>query len=509
MPFFGGGGGGGGDYTIESAGNVDGTGVGLGAIIGDNNMRLGVDTLAAATNVDSTVAVGNLAGNKLDTPSANNVVIGYSANPDGIIATQSVFVGANILSSVSSESDNDVFIGYDSRTEGFSNLSSNNTVIGASAYLYGSPGIDGYTNNVVVGAKSRSTSNGVIVGYNCFGQNDSILIGRNLTQVTDGEIVLGYEDIPSEFYGVKINPSTREFIASANTSAIVINDSVFQAYNQNYNALNISDTNITVGTANATSIVIGGIDFSGGPGGGSVEGVDAFKITAISTTSTFGFYGAGVTTVGTLGSLTLSNTNVFRKVPMVSAASAAGAGSGCGIYSTQPTNMFPSATSLSGGFKFNCVVSIDDASGAIGDAGRNFFGLSENVGALTNSNPSGGFGGSNTLGIGSDAGDSTLSIIVYDGIGGLLQKTSLGADFPVSAFGVPALWEIELTYDVNPITVSYKVTRKTNTNKYMTTGVTVPINTPLVAARPYVWRNNGAVASAVRLNINSCSLKII
>ena len=425
------------------------------------------------SNNDYNTAVGNGALSVL-TIGSYNVVVGVIADTSSGFSTGSynVHIGGTAGANNVDYKYNVVISGDASNISPDSGETSviGNVVVGASNEFGGiiSP-------VTVVGYNNTNNYGGVITYQNisCFGSNNiadgnsNIIFGNNNNIAFDNNIAIGYGITP------------------------------------------IADNTITIGDSTHTSIEIGGIDFSGGPGGGSVEGVDAFKITAISTTSTFSFYGAGVTTVGTLASLTLSNTNVFRKVPMVSAASAAGAGSGCGIYSTQPTNMFPSAASLSGGFRFNCIVSIDDASGAIGDAGRTFFGLSENVGALPNSNPSSGFGGSNTLGIGSDAGDSTLSIIVYDATSGLLQKTSLGADFSVSASGVPALWEIELTYDVNPITVSYKVTRKTNTNEYVATGVTVPINTPLVAARPYVWRNNGAVASAVKLNINSCSLKLI
>lgn len=478
MPFFGGGGGGG-DYKINGT-NIEGGTLAIPAIIGDNNMALGNGSLQNAINSDANIAVGNNSLNK-QTDALYNVSIGYQSLSEITTGSNNIAIGAYVnkpffsLGDQSDDINSSVLVGHivasnRDATDPANHVISGSVAIGAECLGFNATAIRSFIDNVCIGANSQLNINSDI--------SNSVAIGAYTTAASTG-VSVGY-------------------LTSSANNAIAIGQSVTSVANQ-----------IKIGDASHTSVIIGGIDFSGGPGGGSVEGVDAFKITAVSNTSTFSFYGAGVTTVGTLGSMTLSNTNVFRKVPMTSAASAAGAGSGCGIYSTQPTNMFPSAASLSGGFKFNCVVSIDDASGAIGNAGRTFFGLSENVGALTNSNPSSGFGGNNTLGIGSDAGDSTLSIIVYDATNGLLQKTSLGADFPVSAFGVPALWEIELTYDVNPITVSYKVTRKTNTNEYVATGVTVPINTPLVAARPYVWRNNGAVASAVRLNINSCSLKLL
>ena len=126
---------------------------------------------------------------------------------------------------------------------------------------------------------------------------------------------------------------------------------------------------------------------------------------------------------------------------------------------------------------------------------RMFVGLSATAGVLGNADPSTFL---NQIGLGCDAGQTTLRIIHNDGAG-VSTLVDLGANFPAQTLSTD-MYELQLYCAPNGSTVSYRVERL-NTGHVAegTISTDLPINTTLLS--PQLWRNNGATALAVGIDV--------
>jgi len=205
------------------------------------------------------------------------------------------------------------------------------------------------------------------------------------------------------------------------------------------------------------------------------------------------------TLVGTATARNVATTNFFtrlRRLGLVSVATAAGfvearvgvaqvtIGNGAGL----------------GGFNKIVRFGISDAAAVAG--ARMFIGVSSNVAAQTNVEPSTLL---NSIGIGHGAADTTLRI--YFGGSAAQPPIDLGVNFPANTLSVDAY---ELALFASPFTgnVGYTVTRlntgatASGTLTAATAGTQLPLNTTLLSYQR-AWRTNNATALAVGLDIIS------
>lgn len=157
MPFFGGGQG---DYFIVGT-NIKGGTDAAPAVVGDNNMALGLDALQALQNGDANIAIGTEAGMLL-TDFSGNVVIGHNAlnASDGV--------------------EYSVVIGHGAQVD--PNFTQN-VIIGAGANGLGEGA-------VAIGESCGAGEFSVALGWECNTGSNSIAIGRDLV-VADDAIVIG------------------------------------------------------------------------------------------------------------------------------------------------------------------------------------------------------------------------------------------------------------------------------------------------------------------------------
>jgi hypothetical protein len=502
MPFFGGGGAG--DYHIVATNIKGGTGAAP-AIIGDNNMALGNGSLAVALNSDDNIAVGNgalgtitnwsgnvavghLSGNGIDEVlystlvGANSgyyssvrysVVIGnsaganYDAPGNTHFLENSVLIGTNALPNggVDINSVRDVYIGT---SAGENVIRSQQTVfIGASTYssdndirnsvcigAYSGVGGDGA---VVVGSSSGAGLSAVAIGFNADADVNSVSIGLNST---------------------------------AGSSGIAIGKNVTAPANE-----------IIIGDSSATNIKIGGIPFTGTPS--ETYKISIAEIKAQAGLTAFSAIGAVSVFTGTASAVSLTGANVWRGVPCTYLVSAGTAGSSASATTSQPVILTPNNTYNSGGFSADFVFAFDDATNAIGNNGRIFCGLSSNALPLSNSDPSSWTDA--LIGICSNAGDANASLI-YNFFLGTPTLINLGADFAIAPYNTPAIWSVHFRWMLGDTAISYTIKRRTNTNLYQASG-TIPLIDNSIAMRPFIWRNNAAIASAVRVAIAGISVQ--
>lgn len=201
---------------------------------------------------------------------------------------------------------------------------------------------------------------------------------------------------------------------------------------------------------------------------------------------------AAIITTGTLTARTVATTNFFTAAIRSGYISAATAGASAGPRSDKAQYWRGNAAGL-GGFRVVMRFGCSDAA-TVADA-RSFVGLASTISALTNTNPS---ANTNIIGVGTDSGESTLSIMHNDG-SGTATKVALGANFPDHTLSMD-MYELVLFAAPNASEVGWQVTRL-NTGDVATGTITtdLPASTTLLA--PQIWRNNGTTALAVGVDL--------
>ena len=199
------------------------------------------------------------------------------------------------------------------------------------------------------------------------------------------------------------------------------------------------------------------------------------------------------TVTGTTTNRTAATTILFTAMSRVGFVSAATAGSSTGTRHGFTQFFMGNGTAGIGGFHYVTRFGVSDAA-TVANA-RMFVGLSATAGVLGNADPSTFL---NQIGLGCDAGQTTLRIIHNDGAG-VSTLVDLGANFPAQTLSVD-MYELQLYCAPNGSTVSYRVERL-NTGHVAegTISTDLPINTTLLS--PQLWRNNGATALAVGIDV--------
>lgn len=205
------------------------------------------------------------------------------------------------------------------------------------------------------------------------------------------------------------------------------------------------------------------------------------------------------TALGTATLRTVAVTNLFARMRRLGYVSSATAGNLAGAYLTVAQVTIGDGSG-NGGFYKICRFGCSDAATVAG--ARQFVGVSSNVSAPTNVEPS---TLTNSIGVGHGASDTNLKMFY----GGSAAQTpiSLGANFPVNTLSTD-VYELALFSPPNDSThVYYEVTR-INTGDVSTgtltgtAGTAIPASSTLLSYQR-AWRSNNATAKAVGLDIMS------
>ena len=202
------------------------------------------------------------------------------------------------------------------------------------------------------------------------------------------------------------------------------------------------------------------------------------------------------TFTGTTSAVTIQTTSMFTRAQRFTVASTATAGTFANFYQALGSYTLGSATTPAyGGFYFVTRFGIGDTVASP----RTFIGLTSNVSAPTNVEPS---TLTNSIGVGQGAANTNL--FVYYGGSAAQTPIDLGASFPTGTSNTD--W-YELTLFAPPTsnnTVYYQVIRLNTGDKASgtltgTAGTVLPSNTTFLAIRN--WRTNNATAATVTLAI--------
>jgi len=207
---------------------------------------------------------------------------------------------------------------------------------------------------------------------------------------------------------------------------------------------------------------------------------------------------AAPTSLGTATARSVAVTNMFTSMKRLGYVSVATAGGSCGARLAALQFWRGNAAGL-GGFHLITRFGISDAA-AVANA-RMFVGLVGVTTAIGNVEPTTLL---NIIGVGCNAGATTLSVLHNDG-SGAATSVSLGASFPANTRSVD-VYELALFAAPNAATVSWRVERlNTGDAATGTISTDLPAATQLLA--PQLWRNNGATALAVGLDLMSLYLE--
>ena len=205
------------------------------------------------------------------------------------------------------------------------------------------------------------------------------------------------------------------------------------------------------------------------------------------------------TIVGTATARNVATTNFFTRMRRLGYVSVATAAALCEARVAAAQVTVGTGAGI-GGFTKICRFGCSDAATVAG--ARQFVGVSSNIGAATNVEPS---SLTNGIGVGHGAADTNLKIYW----GGSVAQTpvDLGANFPANTLSVDA-YELVLYASPNVNNaVQYLVTRL-NTGQTAsgtltgTAGTAIPASTTLLSYHK-AWRTNNATALAVGLDIMS------
>lgn len=205
--------------------------------------------------------------------------------------------------------------------------------------------------------------------------------------------------------------------------------------------------------------------------------------------------GFGNSVTGTATARNVATTNLFTAARRLGYVSAATAGSSAGTRHALAQFFRGNGTAGIGGFLYACRFGISDAA-AVPDA-RLFVGLHSATAVIGSVNPS---TLTNIIGVGTDNGQTTLRILTNDA-SGTATAVDLGANFPANTLSTD-LYELVLFCPPNASGVGYRVERL-NTGHVAegTLATDLPASTTLLS--PQVWRNNGASALAVGIDVVS------
>lgn len=148
-----------------------------------------------------------------------------------------------------------------------------------------------------------------------------------------------------------------------------------------------------------------------------------------------------------------------------------------------------------GGFHVIMRFGCSDAATVAG--ARSFAGLRDSTSAIGNINPS---TLQNIIGVGSDGGETTLSIMHNDGAG-TATKIPLGDDFPDHTLSVD-MYELVLYCPPNASYVGYQV-RRLNTGHMAEGTITTDLPSPTTFLAWTLFRNNGPTALACAVDFSS------
>jgi len=205
-----------------------------------------------------------------------------------------------------------------------------------------------------------------------------------------------------------------------------------------------------------------------------------------------------VTFSGGTSAVTTATTSMFTRAQRFALTSTASAGTFGNYYQATASYTLGSATTPAyGGFYYVIKFGISDTV----TAPRTFIGLSSNVSAPTNVEPS---TLTNSIGVGQGAADTNLKL--YYGGSAAQTPIDLGANFPANTSNTD--W-YELTLFAPPTsnnTVYYQVKRLNTGNVTSgtlsgTAGTVLPDNTTYLAIRN--WRTNNATAASVTFAIGT------
>lgn len=203
--------------------------------------------------------------------------------------------------------------------------------------------------------------------------------------------------------------------------------------------------------------------------------------------------GLAVAVTGTATARNVASTNVLTVAKRVGYVSAAAAGSSCGIRSGA-LQYFRGTTQRLGGFLFAARFGVSDAAPVANS--RMFVGLYGTAAVIGNVEPSTLL---NTIGIGCNAGGATLNIISNDGAGAATM-TDLGSSW--SSTSTTELYDFRMFSPPNHPWVDWRLERISDGKvAFGTIADNLPLNSTLLA--PQIWRNNGATALAVRIDVGT------
>lgn len=208
-----------------------------------------------------------------------------------------------------------------------------------------------------------------------------------------------------------------------------------------------------------------------------------------------GVFGLGaLTATGTVTTRTVAVTNHLTQMKRLGYVSVTTAGGAAGNF--LPTAQFWRGNYADGGgFLYVCRFGVSD--GATVANSRMYVGMYSVITVIGNVEPNTLV---NILGVGSLAGQTNLSIMHNDGAG-VATMVDLGANFPCQTLSVDP-YEVAVFCPPNALWVGIQVTRlSTGHVESRILSTNIPAQTQLLTF--HAWRNNGATALAVGLDICS------
>lgn len=220
-----------------------------------------------------------------------------------------------------------------------------------------------------------------------------------------------------------------------------------------------------------------------------------YSWAAVANSTSFTVFGSSQPSkTGTLAARVVATTNLFTSMRRIGITSGAGTGSSLNLYAPDLTFWLGDAAGLGG---FYAVFRFGVSDPATVANARMFVGLYANSSTIGNVNPSTLV---NMVGIGCEAGATTLSIYTNDG-SGTASEVSLGANFPSQTLSAD-VYELILYCTPNATSINYEVTNlSSGASSQGTLTTQLPANTQLLS--PHFWRNNGTTARAVALDVAS------
>lgn len=201
-------------------------------------------------------------------------------------------------------------------------------------------------------------------------------------------------------------------------------------------------------------------------------------------------YGGGAGSAGTPTSHIVSAGSFFNWCRRLSFVSTGTPGTSGEIFGNRLTHGLGDVAG-GGGFSFFGTFAVADAA-AVADA-RMFVGFTGTALATTNAEPS---SRANIIGVGCDAGETTLSIMHNDA-SGTATKVGLGASFPANTQSTD-VYMLVLYAQPQATEVVYLV-RRLNTGDEASGVLTTDLPSGSTTLSPHFWRNNGTTALAVDL----------